>query len=103
MNWKYNVLRRLRKIGLLAYLNIILPVRLNGRRFRIPFFHGIGLDHFRPDEKWMINTIDKLTAMKKGQFIDVGLNIGQTLLNLKSVNPHIKYVGFEPTQKVYTI
>jgi FkbM family methyltransferase len=35
-------------------------------------------------------------AIRKGKFVDVGVNIGQTLLKVKSIDPEIAYVGFEP-------
>jgi FkbM family methyltransferase len=31
-------------------------------------------------------------------FIDVGVNVGQTLLLLKSVYPEVRYIGFEPNR-----
>ena len=34
--------------------------------------------------------------MKKGSLIDVGINIGQTLIKLKSIDKDIIYYGFEP-------
>lgn len=99
LNWKHLILRILRKVGALEYLNITLSTKLNGIKFRIPIFHGSGLDHFYPSEMWMGNLIAKLLKLKGGQFIDVGANIGQTLLKLQSVDQDIKYVGFEPNPK----
>jgi len=99
MYWKYLILRILRKVGALEYLNIALSIKLNESKFIIPIFHGVGLDHLNPSENWMINLIDKLLRFKSGQFIDVGANIGQTLLKLKSVDWELKYVGFEPNPK----
>lgn len=96
MKLKYLILRMLRKLGILRYLNIVLSASLNESKFRIPVFHGIGFDHFSPAEKWMTDLIMLLLTIKKGQFIDVGVNIGQTLLKLKSVNANVTYVGFEP-------
>jgi FkbM family methyltransferase len=99
MNWKHFLLRGFRKVGLLRYLNLFFSVRINGKRFKIPVFHGIGIDHFGAYESWMTHLIGKLISLKKGQFIDVGVNIGQTLLKLKSVTSNVSYVGFEPNPK----
>jgi FkbM family methyltransferase len=33
---------------------------------------------------------------RPGAFIDVGANVGQTLIKVLSVDPHRQYVGFEP-------
>ena len=47
----------------------------------------------------MCNLIRKLLSLKKGVFIDVGINIGQTLIKLKTVDKNIEYIGFEPNPK----
>jgi FkbM family methyltransferase len=47
-------------------------------------------------EPWMINLLDKLLKEKDGMFIDVGVNVGQTLIKLKALDPERRYVGFEP-------
>jgi len=36
-------------------------------------------------------------AQRTGTVIDVGANIGQTLLKIKSIDPQIDYLGFEPS------
>ena len=47
-------------------------------------------------EIWMIDLLRELLKLKEGTFIDIGVNIGQTLIKLKSVNLEIEYIGFEP-------
>ena len=45
----------------------------------------------------MLNVLSDLYGNKgQGLFIDVGANIGQTLLKLKSIGREIHYLGFEP-------
>lgn len=89
-------LRILRKTGLLPHLNLALTTLVNGRRFTIPVIRGIGIDHFYQSEVWMDKVIVGLTAQKDGSFVDVGANIGQTLLKVKSLKPNVTYLGFEP-------
>ena len=40
--------------------------------------------------------LENLLKKKNGAYLDIGVNIGQTLMKLKSVNPKIEYIGFEP-------
>ena len=42
----------------------------------------------------ILNYTDMLIIYKG--FIDVGVNVGQTLLKLKSISSEINYLGFEP-------
>jgi FkbM family methyltransferase len=44
----------------------------------------------------MIDLLKVLLKEKDGLFIDVGANVGQSLLKLKSVSSTAKYIGFEP-------
>ncbi len=53
------------------------------------------MDHFPPSEPWMTECIDQLLPLKSGSFVDVGVNIGQTLLKLRSIS-ECDYIGFEP-------
>ena len=47
-------------------------------------------------EPWMIDVLKIVLPIEGKKFIDVGVNIGQTLLKLRSVSSEIDYVGFEP-------
>lgn len=48
-------------------------------------------------EKWLIQLLKLISKKKKIiSFIDVGVNIGQTLLKIKAIDPKIEYIGFEP-------
>jgi len=44
----------------------------------------------------MIDLLKKILLLKDGVFIDIGMNLGQTLIKLKCVDPNIRYFGFEP-------
>ena len=86
------MLRVLRKLGLLKYLNF--DIRSNGQH--LPVVSGVGLTEFLyPSEPWMADLLAKLLPQVKGCFIDVGVNIGQTLLKVRSLS-EIEYIGFEP-------
>lgn len=66
---------------------------LNCRRVKLPYLSGIigGVS-----EPWMNSVLSKLFKNTPGTFIDVGVNLGQTLLHVKTLNPDRPYIGFEP-------
>ncbi len=92
------VFRGLRKLGLLGKLNIQATIRRNRHVFHVPIKGEVGLDHVLSiEEKWTDPLLKNLVSEEvQGSFVDVGVNIGQTLLKLKSLHPEVKYVGFEP-------
>ena len=50
----------------------------------------------RPTEPWMTDLLRQLMPSREGLFVDVGVNIGQTLVKVKQVDPERAYLGFEP-------
>lgn len=97
-------IRLIRKLGLLKLMNLSFRKNVNGKKFRIPVigqrgiknnFHGV--EHFELTELWMIPLIEATYKLKNGSFIDVGANIGQTLLKFKSINTKSNYIAFEPS------
>ena len=65
----------------------------NGSVFRVPVINGM---HCNPTEPWMNDSLSLALNMRKGLFVDVGANVGQTLLKVKSIEPGREYLGFEP-------
>lgn len=96
MSFNNLLLRTLRKLKLLDSLNLTLKTNLNSKTFAIPVLRGMGAGNVEEYESWMIQVIDRIRSIRKGSFIDIGTNIGQTLLRLKSVDAEAEYVGFEP-------
>lgn len=76
-------------------LNFSLRKKVNNFKFRIPIIKNIGWNNIFDNEPWMSQLLEKLLSERKGLFIDVGANIGQTLLKLKSIAPEVLYYGFE--------
>jgi FkbM family methyltransferase len=70
--------------------------RVGDRICRIATDHpGSGiLLHWSPD--WKTRLIDRHLAERPGVLIDVGANIGQTLLDYLASSSGVGYVGFEP-------
>lgn len=82
---------------LLRPLSFSVPATLNGRRFTIPIIRGTGGSHRHGTEPWMIDVL-RVLFQRSGRsgLVDIGINIGQTLLKLRSFDEDCPYVGFEP-------
>jgi tRNA G46 methylase TrmB len=55
-----------------------------------------GLGRLRWKHSWMTDVLEHLVGIKPGTFVDIGANIGQTLLSLQATHPEVGYIGFEP-------
>ena len=66
--------------------------------FRLPLGQVVKID-----EVWMRDAIIHILPGTKGIFLDIGVNIGQTLLSLRSVDRQRPYVGFEPNVECVSI
>ncbi len=88
--------RILNRLGLVKKFNLTSTVRLNNKSLAIPLLKGTGLPNFYISEPWMIDLLKIVIPIDNKRFIDVGVNVGQTLLKLRSVSWDIDYVGFEP-------
>ena len=63
------------------------------RNFIIPIING---RKTYKSEHWMFTLIELIFRFRRGGFVDVGVNLGQTLLKVAAVDSNRKYVGFEP-------
>ncbi|GAA5036494.1 hypothetical protein GCM10011506_30360 [Marivirga lumbricoides] len=94
---KYRILNKIYQLGLLESINFSISTSINKRKFKIPIQAGLGLSHLVNEEPWMTHFLLEFREFfKKKYFLDIGVNIGQTLLKLKSIYPDSKYIGFEP-------
>jgi len=89
-------LKALNKLNLLEIVNVTVPIQLNKKNFLIPVEGKTGYSNVFTTEPWMVGLLEKILLLKSGIFVDVGVNIGQTLLKLRCVDKEISYVGFEP-------
>ncbi len=85
---------------LLGHLSFSLPARTDTGRVRVPVVCGTGLGVFdqvrRGAETWKISLYRSLLQRRDGVFLDVGANLGQTLIQVRQVDTERAYVGFEP-------
>jgi FkbM family methyltransferase len=66
---------------------------VNGKKLRNLRLYGAKL---QINEIWMLDVLRILLSYEKKGVLDVGVNIGQTLIKVKSIDEEIPYVGFEP-------
>jgi FkbM family methyltransferase len=86
----------LKKLGLKNAFNFFIPVIINDSHLTIPVLGQLGKGNLSPREVWMFELLSKIIHFKNGSFIDVGINIGQTLIHFKSLKNDMPYIGFEP-------
>ena len=91
--------RVIKKLGWLKSINTTVKKLFNGKRVYIPLINGLGYENLSTSEDWMYVVLGKLLPLFKGAFIDIGVNVGQTLIKLKTVNRDIEWIGFEPNPK----
>jgi FkbM family methyltransferase len=92
----HRLLLRLRGGRLITHFNISTTREINGRRVLLPLMGDVGFNNLVTSEPWLDVVLQRLFARKTATFVDVGANVGQTLLKVKTLAPHIRYVGFEP-------
>lgn len=67
--------------------------RQYGRDFVVPIVNG---RKTYISEVWLSELLEKLLPQFPGGFVDVGVNLGQTMLKVQAAEPGRKYIGFEP-------
>jgi len=69
---------------------------------KIPVDDDAGLRIVYWQKTWKSEVIKRLAGLKPGTFLDIGANVGETLLDLRHAHPSIAYVGFEPSSACVT-
>jgi FkbM family methyltransferase len=88
--------RGLHRRGLLWRANFAVAGRMGGRPLRVPLEFGSGWEHLRMREVWLYRALKRAFEDRTGAVIDVGVNVGHTLVKIKTIDPERDYVGFEP-------
>ena len=83
----------IKKTGLLDRIAFSKTIKIKEQKIKIPVILGSSCDL---SETWMISLLSYLLTKKEGAFLDVGVNLGQTLIKVKGIEPKRKYIGFEP-------
>ncbi len=88
-----------RKAATLARLSRRRQIKLGGSiyRLRSVIVNNLALqDDAATREPWLDAVLSSVLTSRPGAVLDVGANIGQTLLKLLTLDPARQYVGFEP-------
>ena len=82
------------KIPSLRY-HLNFTAKTHDGRYNIPIIAGLGVANLDPREDHVGYVICKILKENDGCFVDVGSNIGQTLLHFLRSGSNYEYVGFD--------
>jgi FkbM family methyltransferase len=83
--------------GLTRHVNFTGSVKRNNVHFKIPVVNNIGLSNFvSDDDGWFLQLVKAMPLPTGSSFIDVGVNVGQSLIAFRSCRDN-PYYGFEPS------
>lgn len=94
--------RILNKLNWLRSFNGASAIVINKKKFIIPLLGRQGYDNLDLSEPWMTKLLLILRQLFNGYFVDVGVNLGQTLLKAQAVFDQVNYIGFEPNPNCIT-
>lgn len=77
----------------LTKINYHRRISINGVQIKSLSIAGVGC---KVSETWLVDLLARILEEKKGAFLDVGVNVGQTLIKVKALDPERPYIGFEP-------
>lgn len=88
-----------RRAFLLVRLSRTKEIRLGDRTYRTKGFSVNNLalqESTETREPWLDAVYQTVLRCREGAFLDVGANIGQTMLKILALDTTRQYVGFEP-------
>jgi FkbM family methyltransferase len=93
--------RLLYKLGIYKRINVTVKTTIDNKKISIPIINEFGYYHLLKHEEWFTLLLRQLLPISEGAFVDVGMNIGQTLLKVFSADSNREYFGFEPNPICY--
>jgi FkbM family methyltransferase len=88
---------------LVKKINWVKKIHKNGVSFTALIKEGVGIMNFIEDyETWFDDILTKIIEKEDAVFIDIGANIGQTMLKVLPRYPNIRYYGIEPNPHCIT-
>lgn len=82
---------------LVGRFNFNTSITLNGRNYKIPIINNMGYANRNlKNDGWLFQLFKTFNLTPDATFIDVGVNVGQTLLAFRSCFENNMYIGFEP-------
>lgn len=96
--------KMLRNLGISRFLNYSSGVKVGNKKFIIPLTGNSSDALFSVDKGFKSAILELLSgAADTNCFVDVGANLGQTMLEAYSFNEKIRYFGFEPNPDAFII
>jgi len=93
---KYYFFRVFEKLKVIKYFNCVSSMTVEGKQIKIPVIGGMGQQHFGDHETWLSSFLRTVLPHIDGGVVDVGVNIGQTLIKVAAIDSRVPYMGFEP-------
>ncbi len=98
---KKMILNLLKKVfEMMGFKNVIFDYRqeyqLYGKKWQIPVIKNIGKSHGSFHEEYLFNHYKQILQNAE-TFIDIGANLGQTIIKIKTIQPQLNYYAFEPS------
>ncbi len=94
----------LRTLGLSSYTNMWQTVNIMKRDVLIPIVQGQGEDLIHLDTSFVYDVLKLLQkSLSVEDFVDVGANMGQSLLEVRLFSDDVRYIGFEPNPLAFSI
>lgn len=93
MKLKQSFKNLIKKTGLRDRVVFSKTIKIQDRKIKIPVILGLSC---KLTETWMISLLNNILKQKEGAFLDIGVNLGQTLIKVKGIELKREYIGFEP-------
>lgn len=87
---------RLSRAARLGRILITRRIRLGDRKYRVPLVLRGRIAMHAGHEPWLDLAYEAALRTHAGAFIDVGVNIGQTMHKVLAIEPEREWIGFEP-------
>ncbi|MCZ2298925.1 MAG: FkbM family methyltransferase [Chitinophagales bacterium] len=98
---RYTFCRVLHKVGLLKYFNFNLTRHGEQKKILIPIQSELGYFNLTSGEVWLKWILQDLKKNIDGVFVDIGVNLGQSLILHYALDIKNTYLGFEPNPTCY--
>ena len=85
---------------LLSKVSFTRTIQNKKSNYKVFVSGGIGwMNLISNYEPWFEKILDSIVLNEETVFVDIGANIGQTMLKVLSRNSSVRYIGFEPNKK----
>lgn len=96
--------RQLRRLGISKFLNYTTTKKVGSESFLIPLIGNESEDLLYVDRGFKSAVLEKLSPLfDTSTLVDVGANVGQTMLEAQSFRRGARYFGFEPNTAAFAI